>query len=90
MNGLNLKSCYPLFKISSVLDLGCGFGWHCVYAINQGAKSVVGVDISERMLEQARKKTQSSLIEYICMPKEDFEANANRFDIVLSSLLFII
>ncbi len=28
------------------------------------------------------------MIEYICMPIEDFEANANRFDIVLSSLAF--
>ncbi len=25
------------------MDLGCGFGWHCQYAVEQGAKAVTGV-----------------------------------------------
>jgi len=27
----------PDFNHKTVLDLGCGYGWHCRYAINQGA-----------------------------------------------------
>lgn len=27
-----LKSLFPELKNKSVLDLGCGFGWHCRYA----------------------------------------------------------
>lgn len=33
------------FAGKTVLDLGCGFGWHCRYAIENGAKSVVGIDL---------------------------------------------
>lgn len=31
-----LKTMLPDFKGKRVLDLGCGFGWHCVYAVEQG------------------------------------------------------
>lgn len=46
----------PYFQGKRVLDLGCGFGWHCVYAIEQGAASALGIDISEKMLEEAGKE----------------------------------
>ena len=49
-----------------VLDLGCGFGHHCRWMREQGAESVVGVDLSERMLERARAMTSDSAIEYRC------------------------
>ena len=28
-----LKTMLPDFKNKVVLDLGCGYGWHCMYAI---------------------------------------------------------
>lgn len=34
------------------------------YAIDEGAKSVVGIVISEQMLNEAKKNTESKLIEY--------------------------
>jgi SAM-dependent methyltransferase len=37
------------------LDLGCGYGWYCRYAVSAGARSVKGVEISERMLGRARE-----------------------------------
>ena len=46
----------PDFKGKRVLDLGCGYGWHCIYAMENGASSVVGVDISHKMLEVAKGK----------------------------------
>lgn len=83
-----LRKMLPDFQGKRVLDLGCGFGWHCRYAVEQGAKSVVGVDISEKMLQEARKRTSSPLIEYIRRPVEDIDYPENSFDIVLSSLVF--
>lgn len=40
---------------TTVLELGCGTGSHAVELINRGY-NVVGIDISERMLDTARKK----------------------------------
>lgn len=78
----------PDFQNKRVLDLGCGFGWHCRYAMEQGAKSVVGVDLSERMLKEAAAKTESSAIQYMHMPIEDIDFPSGTFDIVISSLAF--
>jgi ubiquinone/menaquinone biosynthesis C-methylase UbiE len=82
------KKMLPDFKNKRVLDLGCGFGWHCRYAADGGAGSVIGVDISEKMLEEARRKTVSPLIRYIQMPIEDIDFPENSFDAVISSLVF--
>ena len=57
-----LRRMLPPFEGKRVLDLGCGFGWHCRYAVEQGAASVVGVDLSERMLAEARAMTDSPAI----------------------------
>ena len=82
------RKMMPVFTGKRVLDLGCGFGWHCRYAVEQGAKSVVGVDISEKMLTEARERTDSQRIEYVHMPIEDIDYPENSFDIVISSLTF--
>lgn len=81
-----LKRMLPDLRGKRVLDLGCGFGWHCRYAIENGAKSVIGVDISEMMINEANKKTASDYIRYICMPIEDIDFSEDSFDIVISSL----
>lgn len=77
----------PSLKDKNILDLGCGYGWHCQYAVEKGAKSVTGVDISEKMLKVAKEKT-SSTIEYICQPIEDVSFPERNYDVVLSSLAF--
>lgn len=82
-----LEKMLPDFKGKRVLDLGCGFGWHCQYAIEHGAKKVVGVDISEKMIAGAKEKTAKE-IAYICKPLEDIEFDNNSFDVVISSLTF--
>ncbi|MDU1891258.1 MAG: class I SAM-dependent methyltransferase [Dysgonomonas sp.] len=82
-----LKNMLPDFEGKRVLDLGCGFGWHCQYAVNQGASSVTGVDISEKMLAVAREKTDKS-INYICSPIEDISFPNESFDVLISSLAF--
>src|SRR6185437_14836636 len=69
-----------------VLDLGCGFGWHCRYARKEGARSVVGVDLSEKMLARAREATSDSGIEYRRVAIEDIDFGPEQFDVVISSL----
>ena len=83
-----LKSLLPDFTGKRLLDLGCGYGWHCVFAMEHGAKSVVGVDISERMLDVARDKTRFKEVEYLCLPIEDIDFPPDSFDVVISSLAF--
>lgn len=83
-----LQKMLPDFTGKRVLDLGCGFGWHCIYAVEHGAAFVTGIDISEKMLEEARKRNSSPLIEYKCMAIEDFNFQPNSYDIVISSLTF--
>lgn len=81
-----LKDMLPDLSEARVLDLGCGFGWHCRYAIEQGARSVIGVDLSERMLDEARRLTDSPRVQYMRMPIEDIDFPAASFDVVISSL----
>jgi len=44
----------PPLQDKTVLDLGCGFGWHCRYAREQQASSVIGVDLSANMKEKQK------------------------------------
>lgn len=83
-----LESMLPDFAGRDVLDLGCGYGWHCAYAAEHGAKSVLGMDISEKMLKTAREKHTASVIEYRHAAMEDVDFADGSFDVVLSSLAF--
>ncbi|SFS57072.1 class I SAM-dependent methyltransferase [Paenibacillus sp. 453mf] len=81
-----LRRMLPNLKDKSVLDLGCGYGWHCRYAVEQGAKSVLGIDISEKMLERARGLTDHQHIEYRRVAIEDLNVDDESFEVVISSL----
>lgn len=59
-----LKKLLPDFRDKRMLDLGCGYGWHCKYASDHGAAYVLGTDISKRMLDTARTQNPGSCIEY--------------------------
>lgn len=83
-----LKALLPELTNKNVLDLGCGFGWHCRYAREQQARSVTGIDISEKMLQKAREKTDDPFISYIKMPIEEIHFSDSQFDVVISSLAF--
>lgn len=83
-----LKKMFPDFRGKHVLDLGCGFGWHCRYAQEHGAESVIGIDLSENMLNQAKAMTKSTIIQYIKQPIEEIDYAEKTFDVVISSLAF--
>lgn len=83
-----LREMLPDFKGKRVLDLGCGFGWHCQYAIEKGAISALGIDLSEKMLTEAQKRNASSRITYQRTAIEDFDFLPESYDLVISSLTF--
>ena len=83
-----LQKILPSFHGKKVLDLGCGYGWHCKYAVENGAVSVLGTDISRKMLETAREKNADPNIEYRRIAMEDLEFPEGTFDVVISSLAF--
>lgn len=81
-----LKKLLPPFEGKRVLDLGCGFGWHCLYAAQHGAREVVGTDLSEKMLEGARQRCPHPNVSYERVAMEDINYSAASFDVVVSSL----
>ena len=83
-----LQKILPAFQGKSVLDLGCGYGWHCRYAAEHNAARVLGTDISEKMLSTARRINAAPQIEYRRAAMEDLQFAAGTFDVVLSSLAF--
>lgn len=81
-----LRQMLPPLAGKRVLDLGCGFGWHCRYAADQGALEVVGVDLSANMLAQAIATTDQACIRYERAALEDVDFRPGAYDVVLSSL----
>lgn len=81
-----LRPMLPGFAGKRVLDLGCGYGWHCLWAAQHGAAQVVGLDLSEKMLEVAREKNTFPQIEYRRCAIEQAQFAPGSFDVVLSSL----
>ena len=80
------RSLLPDLHDKRLLDLGCGFGWHCRYARQQGARCVIGVDLSKNMLARAKAMTADPAIEYRRSAIEDVDFPAEEFDVVISSL----
>lgn len=81
-----LEKMLPDFNGKRVLDLGCGYGWHCIYAAEKGAASVLGIDLSVKMIQVATQKNTFSNIEYRVQGIEDFHYPADCYDVVISSL----
>lgn len=81
-----LRAMLGDLKDKRVLDLGCGFGWHCRYAREQEARTVLGVDLSAKMLERARMDTEDPAIEYRQLAIEDIDFDMDAFDVVISSV----
>jgi len=69
-----------------VLDLGCGFGAYAREMRARGAASVLAVDLSERMLEEARARSSDDAITYVRASLEEFEPERRAYDLVLSTL----
>lgn len=78
----------PDLKGKRIVDLGCGFGWFCRFAIEKGAKSVLGIDISKNMISKAKSFPFSSFITYKVADLEELQLPKRSYDFAYSSLTF--
>lgn len=83
-----MKSMLPQLKDKTILDLGCGAGAMDKYFLDNGAKSILGVDISQNMINEARKNIAVPNVEFKVLKMEDISQINQKFDIVYSSLAF--
>lgn len=81
-----IQRLLPALAGLRVVDLGCGYGWFCRWAQQQGAKQIIGFDLSNRMLERAREMTTGKTIEYRCADLQTLTLPADSCDLVYSSL----
>lgn len=83
-------SVYPEFSPSTALDFGCGVG-RCSIPLACVCQSVVGVDVSDSMLNEARKNCSEQSIKNLELVKSDDTLSrvSGPFDLVHSSLVFL-
>ncbi len=55
----DIISSHVSFKDATVLDLGCGYGDMCSYALVAGARKVVGVDQNPEMIKTTTERCSS-------------------------------
>ncbi len=82
----SLRALMPDLNGARVADLGCGFGWFCRWAREQGAAAVLGFDVSENMLRRARDTTDDPAIVYAQADLEELTLPEASFDLIYSSL----
>ncbi len=70
-----------------VLNVGCGIGVSCAYIAKQHGCRVVGVDISEKMIEWSQKRAHQERVEdkveFQVADIRDLPFEANRFDAII-------
>ena len=83
-----LLSLLPDLMGKSVIDLGCGAGDLVKDCLDRGAETVLGVDISERMIRKAQETGHDGRAEFRVLPLEDLDSLEGAFDLAVSSLAF--
>ena len=58
------------------------------YAAEQGAESVLGIDLSEKMIAEARRRNDDEKITYRVCGLEEYEYPEKTYDCVISNLAF--
>lgn len=82
----SLRSMLPDLTGMRVLDLGCGFGYFAQWAIQNGAASVIGLDLSENMLAVARENCAGLPVRFERADLETADFGTAEYDLVFSSL----
>lgn len=81
-----LRALLPALSGMRVLDLGCGFGDFARYASEQNAALITAIDVSEKMLSEAARMTDSASIRYLNCAIEDYTPDPDAFDLAVSSM----
>ena len=83
-----LRAMLPDPHGKHVVDLGCGFGWFCRWARENCAAQVLGLDLSERMLDRARSLTTDDAVTYARADLAALSLPERAYDLAYSSLAF--
>src|SRR3954451_11482251 len=83
-----IRALLPDLNGKRVVDLGCGFGWFARWARQHGAAHVLGLDISQNMIDRARAETSDANIEYRISDLDTLDLDKSSFDLAYSSLAF--
>jgi SAM-dependent methyltransferase len=81
-----LRALLPDLRGLEIVDMGCGYGWFCRWAQEQGAAHVLGVDVSEKMLQRAKSAGSEPAIVYERADLERLTLPKAQFDLAFSSL----
>lgn len=83
-----LRALLPAMNGQRVVDLGCGYGWFSQWAAQQGADSVLGLDVSQKMLERAIARHSHPRITYQQADLEGLALETSSVTLAYSSLAF--
>jgi len=83
-----VRTMMPDLGGKRVVDLGCGFGWAARWMREQGAASVLGIDLSQNMIERANALTMDAGIEYRIDDLDTLNLPDATFDVAYSALAF--
>lgn len=83
-----LRELLPALTGKKVVDLGCGYGWFSRWAAEHGAESVLGLDVSEKMLARAIAGSEDPRIRYELCNLETLQLAEASIDLAYSSLAF--
>lgn len=70
----------------SILDIGCGFGHQIQVVLEQNPIAITGIDISEKMIAEVKRRLDDSRVSLQSTAIEDYTIEPKTFDIVISSM----
>lgn len=81
-----VQALLPPLNNLRIVDLGCGYGWFSRYACEQGAQSVLALDVSEKMLAQAVSLGDHPAIDWQRADLETLQLEPQQYDLAWSAL----
>lgn len=76
---------YFIKKEASILDVGCGLGYHCQNMLKFKVKESVGVDISKETIELLNSFKSKPIFKKLDICKDDISKYNEKFDVIFSS-----
>ena len=70
----------------TVLDIGCGYGAMSIKIANNGAKEVLAIDVSKKMIEKGKLENPHKKITYKNLSAQKINTIEGSFDIIVSCL----
>ncbi|EGC40457.1 hypothetical protein DICPUDRAFT_74044 [Dictyostelium purpureum] len=93
-----LKKLLPNMNGINALDLGCGYGWFCRESFKLGVDSILGIDLSNKMITKAKELDNdfgnkegllyNEKIKYEIQDLESLQLKKESYDLAFSIFVF--